>query len=138
MSLIQTLTEKAPALSAVSRYTIVCGFLYMALGGTLYFLPGMIQWLMQDPEFAGHEAALWRIVGFVLAIIGWLYVFGGRSGTRQFIAAGIIDRLFVVPIVATPLIAAGVYPHTFTFFCILDPVLALGAWRLLARKPSVG
>jgi hypothetical protein len=70
----------------------------------------------------------------MLVVIGWLYVFGGRSGAKQAVASSVIDRLIFVPAVLLPLVVAGVFPHLFLTFAILDPLLAIGAWVLLSRK----
>jgi hypothetical protein len=45
--------------------------------------PGVIQTLLGDAPFQGHEAALVRVLGMALAVIGWLYFFGGRSGAGR-------------------------------------------------------
>jgi hypothetical protein len=44
-----------------------------------------------------------RVIGLTVVVIGWLYLFGGRSGARQFIVASVIDRLVFVPAVLVPL-----------------------------------
>jgi uncharacterized membrane protein len=75
-----------------------------------------------------------RVIGLTIVVIGWLYFFGGRTGTRQFIAASVVDRLVFVPVVLIPLALAGVFPHLFLTFAVLDALLALGAWGLLARE----
>jgi len=75
-----------------------------------------------------------RVVGLTVVVIGWLYLFGGRSGARQFIVASVIDRLVFVPPVLVPLAIAGVFPRLFLTFTIVDALLAVGAWTLLARK----
>jgi hypothetical protein len=54
-----------------------------------------------------------RVVGLTVVVIGWLYLFGGRSGARQFIVASVIDRLVFVPPVLVPLAIAGVFPRLF-------------------------
>ncbi len=69
-----------------------------------------------------------------VAVIGWLYLFGGRSGGRQVVAASVLDRIVLVPVVLVPTALAGVFPHLLTSFAILDPVLGLGAWWLLSRE----
>jgi hypothetical protein len=97
-------------------------------------LPGAVQTLFREPAFVGHEEGLFRVIGLTLAVIGWLYFFGGRSGARQVIAASVIDRLLFVPAVLIPLAIAGVFPHVFLTLAILDPLLAIGAWVLLERK----
>ena len=50
-----------------------------------------------DSAFAGREEALVRVLGMTRAVIGWLYLFGGRSGARQFVAASVLDRVVLVP-----------------------------------------
>ena len=75
----------------------------------------------------------YRLLGMTVAVIGWLYLFGGRSGGRQVVAASIVDRWVLVPGVLVPLAMAGVYPHSFLAFALLDVSLALGAWVLRNR-----
>ena len=72
-----------------------------------------------------------RALGMAVVVIGWLYLFGGRSGSRQAVAASVIDRLTIVPLVLLPLAASGVLPHLFIFFALLDVSLGIGAWLLL-------
>ena len=86
-----------------------------------------------EPAFVGHEQALMRVIGLTIVAIGWLYLFGGRSGARQFVAASVIDRLLFVPGVLIPLAIAGVFPRLFLTFTLLDVSLAIDAWMLLAR-----
>ena len=74
------------------------------------------------------------MIGLTVVVIGWLYVFGGRSGARQIVAASVIDRLVFVPLVLIPLAIAGVFPHLLVTFAVLDASLAIGAWALLGRK----
>jgi hypothetical protein len=69
-----------------------------------------------------------------VVVIGWLYVFGGRTGGRQFSAASVVDRLIFVPVVLLPLAIAGVFPHMLLAFTVLDMTLAVGAWMLLHRS----
>jgi hypothetical protein len=87
-----------------------------------------------DRTFVGDEQGLVRVLGLTLVVIGWLYVFGGRTGARQFSAASVVDRLIFVPLVTVPLAIAGVFPHLLVAFTILDMTLAVGAWILLRRS----
>jgi hypothetical protein len=132
MSLIADLTEAPPVLSAASRFTVACGLFYLACGFTLLLWPGAVQTLFLDPPFAGNDEPLVRLIGMLLAIVGWFYVFGGRTGGRQFVAASVLDRL-LVPLVLIPLALSGVFPHLLVTFAVLDPVLGLAAWYLLAQ-----
>ena len=51
----------------------------------------MVQTLFREEAFVGHEGALMRAIGMTIVLIGWLYVFGGRSGARQIVAASVIE-----------------------------------------------
>ena len=62
-----------------------------------------------------------------------LHVFGGRSGARQIVAASVVDRLVFVPLVLMPVAMAGVFPHMFIAFALLDASLAVGACWLMHR-----
>lgn len=134
MSLFAALKESPAPLSQASRFTWMCGAFYMAAGALVMFWPGFAQTLMGDPDFVGHEAALVRVLGMCVLVIGWLYFFGGRSGGRQVVAATILDRIVLVPLVLVPTALAGVLPHTLLLFAITDPALAVIAWLLLARR----
>ncbi|MEH3143846.1 MAG: hypothetical protein PGN34_00440 [Methylobacterium frigidaeris] len=133
MSLIQELLATPRNLSAASKYTAMNGVLYLAAGALLMAWPGATQALFPERAFVGDEQSLIRILGMTVAVIGWLYLFGGRSGGRQIVAATVADRLLLVPAVLVPLAAAGVFPHLLMTFAILDPALAAGAWILLGR-----
>ena len=135
MSLIGDLLEKPASLSAASKYTVMNGFIYLGAGAMFILWPGSVQTLFMDAPFAGKEEALFRVIGMTVAVIGWLYVFGGRSGGRQFVAAGVLDRWVLVPAVLVPLAIAGVFPHTFLAFAFLDVALAVGA-RMLSNRTT--
>ena len=134
MSLIGDLTYAPPNLATSSKFTLLNGILYMAAGGLLLFWPGAVQTLLMDPDFVGREAELVRLLGMTVAIIGWFYLFGGRSGSRQIVAASVLDRIILVPLGLVPLALSGVFPHLLWMFAILDPLLGGIAWYLLARE----
>ncbi len=134
MALIKDLLEKPPNLSIASKYTALNGVVYLGTGALFIAWPGVTQTLFMDAAFVGHEGGLMRMIGLTLAVIGWLYLFGGRSGARQIVAASVVDRLVFVPVVLVPLAMAGVFPHLLVTLAILDPLLAVGAWVLLGRK----
>jgi hypothetical protein len=134
MSFINDLLEKPANLSTESKYAVMNGYMYLALGGLLIVWPGAVQTIFMDRPFVGDEGALFRVVGMALAVIGWLYVFGGRSGARQFGPASVLDRVVLVPVVLVPLVIAGVFPHIFAAVAILDPTLGIVAWVLHNRE----
>jgi hypothetical protein len=134
MSLASDLLAKPALLTPASKYTVLNGVGYLAAGVVLVIWPGVTQALFRDSAFAGQEEALMRVLGLTVVVIGWLYVFGGRSGSRQVVAASIVDRLVFVPLVLVPLALTGVFPHLLLSFAILDASLALGAWALLRRE----
>jgi hypothetical protein len=133
MSFFDDLLKKPTDLSTASKYSVMNGFAYLALGGLLIVWPGAVQTIFVDPPFVGNESALFRVMGMTVAVIGWLYVFGGRSGARQFGPASVLDRVVLVPLVLVPLVIAGAFPHTLGAFAILDPALGIGAWVLHKR-----
>jgi hypothetical protein len=94
----------------------------------------MVQTVFRDAAFVGNEAALIRVTGMTVMVIGWLYLFGGLSGGRRIVAASVLDRVVLVPLVLVPLAIAGVFPHFFLAFALLDPALGIGAWLLLSRS----
>lgn len=96
--------------------------------------PGVVQMLFKDAAFVGNEAALIRILGMAVAVIGWLYLFGGLSGDRRIVAASVLDRVVLVPLVLLPAAVAGVFPRFLLAFAVLDPMLGIGAWLLLRRS----
>lgn len=134
MSLLSDLTEAPAQLSAASRFTSACGLLYMAAGLSMLVWPGQAQVMFDERVFVGDEATLVRVIGMLLAVVGWFYFFGGRTGGRQFVAATVLDRLVLVPLVLVPTVLAGVFPRMMLVFAVLDPALALVAWHLLARR----
>ena len=134
MSFFNDLLEKPANLSTASKYSVMNGFIYLALGALLLVWPGAVQTIFMDASFDGHESALFRVLGMTVAVIGWLYVFGGRSGARQFGPASVLDRVVLIPLVLVPLVIAGVFPRTLGAFAILDPALGIGAWVLHNRK----
>lgn len=136
MSLGQELLATPRNLSAASKYTAMNGVIYLAAGALLMAWPGATQMLFRERAFVGDEQGLIRALGMTVAVIGWLYLFGGRSGARQLVAASVVDRLVLVPVVLLPLAAAGVFPHLLGTFAILDPALAVGAWILFGRKAA--
>src|SRR3954471_22788282 len=111
MSLIQELLARPPNLSTPSKYTAINGVIYLAAGALLIAWPGATQALFRDRAFVGDEQGLMRVIGLLVVVIGWLYLFGGRSGARQIVAASVVDRLLFVPAVLLPLAIAGVFPH---------------------------
>lgn len=134
MSLTKDLLYRPPELCAASKYTVINGAIYLGVGVLLIAWPGATQTLLREPDFVGHEQGLIRVIGLTVVVIGWLYLFGGRTGGRQVVAASVIDRLIFVPIVLLPLAFTGVFPHLLVTFTILDVTLAIGAWALFGRK----
>jgi cytochrome c biogenesis protein CcdA len=91
LNLTSDLVEKPPKLTTASRYTVLDVVVYLIAGATLIVWPGVVQTLFREEAFVGHEGALMRAIGMTIVLIGWLYVFGGRSGARQIVAASVIE-----------------------------------------------
>jgi hypothetical protein len=134
MPVITDLLDKPTRLSVASAYTALNGLMYLGAGTLLVVWPAAVQTLFIESAFVGREEGLIRTIGLTLVVIGWLYLFGGRSNARQIVAASIVDRIVFVPVVLVPLALTGVFPHLLLTFAVLDPILAVGAWILLDRK----
>jgi len=137
MTFASILLAKPAKLSALSRYHILNGVVYLAAGAGLIVWPGLVQVIIGERPFVGDEAGLIRATGLTVVVIGWHYFFGGRTGGLQVVAAGVVDRLIFVPVVLLPLAIAGVFPRFFVLFTILDVSLALGALVLLNRMEKM-
>ena len=137
MNLVSYLVERPATLPAISRYAVMNGAVYLALGGLLIAWPHAVQVLLMERDFVGGEEGLMRVIGLTVVVIGWLYVFGGRTGGRQFGAASVVDRLIFVPAVTLPVAYYGTFPRLLVAFTILDVTMALGAWVLLSRRSAV-
>ena len=134
MSLIENLRESPKQLAPSSKFTVFNGVLYLSAGGLLIAWPGAVQTLLFGPAFEGREESLIRVLGMAVAIIGWLYVFGGRTGGKQVVAASVLDRIVLVPLVLVPIAMSGVFPTLLGTLAVLDPLLGLVAWYLLAKE----
>ena len=77
MSLLADLKASPSQLTKSSKFTLANGVIYMGAGAWLMIWPGSVQALFLDPEFMGREAALIRVLGMAVVIIGWLYFSGG-------------------------------------------------------------
>jgi hypothetical protein len=130
MSFIDDLLKPTPNLSTLSKYTMTNGIIYLGTGVLLIVWPAVTQTIFRDAAFVGHEEALIRVVGLTLVVIGWLYLAGGRTDSREFSAATVVDRLVFVPVVLVPLALVGVFPRLLLTLAILDPLLAIGTWAL--------
>jgi hypothetical protein len=133
MQLIKDLFEKSPKQSMVSRYTAMNGMLYLGAGALLIAWPGATQSLFGDSAFVGREEGLIRLLGLTVVILGSLYLLGGRANAPQIIAASIVVRPILVPVVLVPLAMSGVFPHLLLTFAVLDPLLSIVALVLYAR-----
>ena len=129
-TLFAALTDRAPAPSPAARFTSMSGLFYLCVGLAICAAPMMITTVFSEPSFSGREAGLFRLVGWIMAVVGWFLWIGGRTAARALVAAGVVARL-AVPLVAVPLAIAGVFPHMMWVFGVLDPVSAMVTWRLI-------
>lgn len=128
--------SKPPPHTPLTRYTEWNGVLYMLMGATFYAWPGSAQVLLRAPSWQAGEAGLVRALGMAIALIGYFYFFGARTGQDRFGVATILDRL-IVPVLLVPLVVSGeLSPQLGLPFAVLDPTLAIGAWAIFARSQS--
>jgi len=135
---MEDLLERPFDRAITSKYTAMNGVIYLGIGALVLLWPGVVQTIFRDAAFVGNEASLIRVVGMTVMIVGWPYLFGGLSGGRRIVAAGVLDRVVLVPLVLVPLAIAGVFPHFLLAFVVLDPTLGIGAWLLLSRSDRPG
>jgi hypothetical protein len=123
--------------SALSIYIFWNGVLYLAVGAALYVDPDLVRKLLFMAPFSGHELGYSRALGVAVAVIGWLYMFGARTGADSFALATVADRI-AVPVLLLPLYFTGQLEAGLVFaFALLDPLLALGAYVIWRRQDSM-
>ena len=83
MSLMKDLLERPFDQAITSKYTAMNGLIYLGFGALVLVWPGMVQTIFRDAAFVGNEAALIRVSGMTVMVIGWLYLFGGLSGSPR-------------------------------------------------------
>ena len=89
--------------------------------------PGVVQAFLAGAPFAGREEGLTRLAGMTLTVIGYLYAFGSRTRSEVCGLATVLDRA-LVPLFLLPLgLSGAVEPAVAYLFCVVDPVLGLGA-----------
>src|SRR5260221_8127702 len=91
--LIQGLAEKSAARSTASRFTSISGLFYLGMGLTICALPTLIPMLFFEPAFTGREEGLFRLVGWIMAVVGWFLWIGGRTRARALLCARGLARL---------------------------------------------
>ena len=133
LEFVKELWKTPKDLSVASKFTISNGVFYMSIGGLFVVWPGAVQTLFFESELVGREADLVRVLGLTIAIIGWFYFIGGRTGATQMVAASVLNRVALVPAVLIPLAISGVFPNLLWGFAILDPTLGVIAWCLLFK-----
>jgi uncharacterized protein YjeT (DUF2065 family) len=134
INLFNDLLAKPTKLTISSKYTELNGLIYLLVGVLLVIWPRLAQTLFLERAFVADEQGLMRAIGLTVVVIGWLYLFGGRSGGEQVVAASVVDRLIFVPLVLVPLAIAEAFPHLLLAFAFLDVALAIGAWMIVARS----
>jgi hypothetical protein len=72
MSLFKNLLERPFDQAITSKYTAMNGLIYLGIGALALLWPGMVQTIFRDAAFVGIEAALIRVTGLAVMVIGWL------------------------------------------------------------------
>ena len=122
----------------LSRFTEWCGYGYAVFGAVILFWPNSQVVLGLSPPFQGQEEGLVRTLGFVLMLIGYFYVFGGRTGRTSFGLSTVLDRLLV------PFFLAFIYFTSDTPLTLLlplgalDPILGMVAYACWRADESDG
>ncbi len=131
MTFLKELLAKGPA-TPLSRYIVMNGVLYVVFGVIVLAWP-RVTYLMGADDFLPGQSGLVRVLGFVMTVIGWFYIMGGRTGATSFGLASVVDRA-IVPFALCGLALSGAVDWGLILgFAILDPVLALGAYLIWRR-----
>ncbi|MGB0591522.1 MAG: hypothetical protein ACPGU1_17750 [Myxococcota bacterium] len=131
--LLQRGSEPATRLS---RYTERCGYFYLAVGMGLLFAPTGPVAVGLLPAYEGQEEALIRLLGLTLGVVGYFYVFGGRTQQPSFGLATVLDRLLVPGLLGFVYMASHVELMIVLPLAILDPILGIGAYILWRRDEA--
>lgn len=124
---LRTRAGQSPAARTVEIY----GWILLAEGGTILFLPDRVSSLL---HFALNLQAshIFQLVGLLIAGVGLLYTVSGRLNAEGFVFATLLDRP-LVPLVVGLLWYLGIIPGWFGFlFALADFVTwlwTLSAWR---------
>lgn len=138
-SFFSELTRRGEAPSTrLSRYTERCGIFYIALGVTYLLWPSVQVSLGMLQPFQGQEEALVRVIGFTLAIIGYFYVFGGRSHHPAFGLSTVLDRLLVPAVLFFIYQVSTIELMLIGPLALLDPLLGIGAYVCWRRDEAQG
>ena len=136
-SWIGVMLSRPESLTPLARYTQYNGVFYLAIGLFMFAVPGAMEMVPGVTPFEGQEQGLVRLIGFTMAIIGWFYVFGGRTNADSFGLATVGDRL-LVPFFLVPLGLTGAVDGMLVYpFAVLDPALGIGAWLIWRRQSKV-
>ncbi len=71
MSLLSDLAEAPAQRYSALRFTSACGVLCLAAGLSMLAWPGQAQVMLGERPFVEDEAALVRVIGMLLAVVGW-------------------------------------------------------------------
>src|SRR5262249_50713560 len=116
-------------LSPLSRFIVANGVFYLSAAVVLVAAPPLVP--LDAVGLPAELSGSAQVQGVLLAIVGWFYVMGGRTGATSFALATVVDRL-LVPFALVPLVVwSGAAPIVLGF-AVLDPLLALWAlmlWR---------
>ena len=131
------LLERPPQPSnRLSRFTERCGYVYILIGLVFLFAPTTLGILGLIPPFQGQEEALVRVIGFTLSIIGYFYIFGGRTQHNAFGLSTVLDRLLVPCVLLFIYQASEVELMLILPLGILDPILGLVAYALWRKDQA--
>jgi uncharacterized protein YjeT (DUF2065 family) len=93
INLFSDLLARSTKLTTSSKCTELNGLIYLLVGLLLVIWPRLVQTLFMERAFVADEQGPMRVIGLTVVVIGWLYLFGGRSGGEQVVTASVVDRL---------------------------------------------
>ena|SRR5215212_7668052 len=114
--------------SAASLSVLVFGSYLVGLGLTLLVVPNVLLGIFGIP---GTDEVWVRILGVVLAVIGYYQIQGGRTGAEWFMRASVLGRA-AIGVTLFGLVVVGVAPPVIALFGAVD--LAGAMWTAYALR----
>ena len=136
------LHETPLPISPTHKFLFLQGVMYSGSGLLFMILPRQGCFLLTlgalsvdsfEVDASGHptEMRMLQFTGFLVFLIGYLYMQGARENTLHFVAASALNRTVFVPLLMVLLAILGARLPLCILFALLDPGLTLLTWLSL-------
>ena len=90
-----------PEQSRAAKTVEIYGWIVFVEGGLLLLSPDFMATLLRFGPLTPQASGFLRLIGMLVSGFGMLYLLSGRLNSEGFVFATLIDRPFVVPVMAT-------------------------------------